>query len=113
MAAAGGERDKPVHAGYAGLESRVDASHKTTALSAINDRLVPVDENDRSMAYYHWWPKKNDGVDYFTSSRNRPKCLPPPCIGSTTSRGRLPRASRLETVLQGRTGRMDTGVGFG
>ena len=29
-------------------ESRVDASHKTTALSAINDRLVPVDENDRS-----------------------------------------------------------------
>ena len=40
-------------------ESRVDASHKTTALSAINDRLVPVDENDRSMAYYHWWPMKN------------------------------------------------------
>lgn len=40
-------------------ESRVDASHKTTALSAINDRLVPVDENDRSMDYYHWWPKKN------------------------------------------------------
>lgn len=40
-------------------ESRVDASHKTTALSAINDRLVPVDENDRSMVYYHWWPKKN------------------------------------------------------
>ena len=39
-------------------ESRVNASHKTTALSAINDRLVPVDENDRSMAYYHWWPKK-------------------------------------------------------
>lgn len=40
-------------------ESRVDASHKTTALSAINDRLVPADENDRSMAYYHWWPMKN------------------------------------------------------
>lgn len=40
-------------------ESRVDASHKTTALSAINDRLGPADENDRSMAYYHWWPKKN------------------------------------------------------
>lgn len=39
-------------------ESKLDASHKTTALSAVNDRLVPVDENDRSMAYYHWWPKK-------------------------------------------------------
>lgn len=39
-------------------ESKLDASHKTTALSAVNDRLVPVDANDRSMAYYHWWPKK-------------------------------------------------------
>lgn len=39
-------------------ESKLDASHKTTALSAVNDRMVPVDANDRSMAYYHWWPKK-------------------------------------------------------
>lgn len=39
-------------------KSKVDASHKTAALSAINDRLVPKDENDRSMPYYHWWPKQ-------------------------------------------------------
>jgi len=38
--------------------STVDASHKAGALSAINDRLVPKDENDRSMPYYHWWPKQ-------------------------------------------------------
>ncbi len=28
------------------------------ALSAINDRLVPADGNDRSIPYTHWWPKK-------------------------------------------------------
>ena len=28
------------------------------SLSAINDRLVPKDENDRSVPYYHWWPKE-------------------------------------------------------
>ena len=39
-------------------ESKLDASHKTTALPAVNDRLVPVDENDRSLPYYHWWPEK-------------------------------------------------------
>ena len=40
-------------------ESKVDASHLVSSISAINDRLVPKDENDRSMPYYHWWPKQN------------------------------------------------------
>ncbi len=39
-------------------ESKVDASHKTKALSAINDLLIPKDGNDRTVPYYHWWPKK-------------------------------------------------------
>jgi len=39
-------------------ESKIDASHRASSLSAINDRLVPKDENDRSMPYYHWWPKQ-------------------------------------------------------
>lgn len=39
-------------------ESKVDASHKAKSISAINDRLVPKDENDRSVPYYHWWPKQ-------------------------------------------------------
>ena len=40
-------------------ESKVGSStDKMPALSAINDRLVPNDENDRSVPYTHWWPKK-------------------------------------------------------
>ena len=40
-------------------KSKITASTPATSLSAINDRLVPKDGNDRSMPYYHWWPKKN------------------------------------------------------
>ena len=39
-------------------ESTIDASHKAKAISAINDRLIPKDENDRTVPYYHWWPKE-------------------------------------------------------
>ena len=28
------------------------------AISAVNDRLVPKGENDRSVPYTHWWPKQ-------------------------------------------------------
>lgn len=39
-------------------ESKLSASTRTSALSAVNDRLVPKNENDRSIPYYHWWPAK-------------------------------------------------------
>ena len=39
-------------------ESKIDASHRAKSISAINDRLIPKDENDRSLPYYHWWPKQ-------------------------------------------------------
>ena len=39
-------------------QSKVTTSHETAAISAINDRLIPKDENDRSIPYFHWWPKK-------------------------------------------------------
>lgn len=39
-------------------ESKIDASHLVKSIAAINDRLVPKDENDRSMPYYHWWPNQ-------------------------------------------------------
>jgi hypothetical protein len=40
-------------------ESKVSSSsEKLPALTAINDRLVPKDESDRSVPYTHWWPKK-------------------------------------------------------
>ena len=41
-------------------ESKVTASKRNLpALSAINDRLVPADGDDRSVPYTHWWPAKN------------------------------------------------------
>ena len=39
-------------------ESKVTSSSDVPALSSVNDRLVPRDENDRSIPYTHWWPKK-------------------------------------------------------
>lgn len=38
--------------------SKVASSHKSGSLSAVNDRLVPKDEFDRSMPYFHYWPKQ-------------------------------------------------------
>ena len=39
-------------------ESKITTSSRVPALSSINDRLIPKDENDRSVPYTHWWPKK-------------------------------------------------------
>ena len=39
-------------------ESIVKASHPAKSIAAINDHLVPKDANDRSVPYYHWWPKQ-------------------------------------------------------
>lgn len=36
--------------------SKLEASTITSSLNSIADRLVPKDEFDRSMPYYHWWP---------------------------------------------------------
>jgi len=38
-------------------KSKVTTSSPVPAISSINDRLVPKDENDRSIPYTHWWPK--------------------------------------------------------
>lgn len=40
-------------------KSKIEASHPTKSITAINDRLLPKDENDRSIPYFHWWPNKN------------------------------------------------------
>jgi len=39
-------------------ESKINASHMVKSIAAINDGLVPRDENDRTLPYYHWWPKE-------------------------------------------------------
>lgn len=36
----------------------VTASHEAKSITAINDGLLPKDENDRTAPYYHWWPKE-------------------------------------------------------
>ena len=38
--------------------STVKASHEVAGLGAINDRLVPKGPEDRSVPYYHYWPKQ-------------------------------------------------------
>ena len=38
--------------------SRLSASVTTAALSALNDRLLPKNAEDKSVPYYHWWPKQ-------------------------------------------------------
>jgi len=39
-------------------ESKVSASHNVKSIAAIHDGLLPKDENDHTIPYYHWWPKK-------------------------------------------------------
>lgn len=39
-------------------KSQVSASHPAKSLTSITDGLVPADENDRTIPYYHWWPKE-------------------------------------------------------
>ena len=38
--------------------SRLTASVETPAMGALNDRLVPRNADDKSVPYYHWWPKQ-------------------------------------------------------
>jgi hypothetical protein len=40
-------------------QSKISASIPTASLGAVNDRLVPADATDRSIPYYHTWPKTN------------------------------------------------------
>jgi hypothetical protein len=37
--------------------SKLSASNMTNSISSIRDGLVPKNEDDHSIPYYHWWPK--------------------------------------------------------
>lgn len=39
-------------------ESKINASHNVKSISAINDGILPKDDKDRTLPYYHWWPKE-------------------------------------------------------
>ncbi len=41
-------------------QSKVSSSFQGGSLSSINDRLVPKDEFDRSMPYFHTWPEQGE-----------------------------------------------------
>ncbi len=50
---------KPTPAPTIASKSKASASIKSRALSAINDRVLPQNSNDREASYIHWWPKKD------------------------------------------------------
>ena len=49
---------RPVMPPTVTTNAKVTSSHHAASISAINDGLVPADETDRTMPYYHWWPKE-------------------------------------------------------
>jgi len=49
---------RPVMPPSIASESKISASLMTRSISAINDRLLPKNKEDRSAPYYHWWPKE-------------------------------------------------------
>ena len=50
---------KPSAPATLAAQAKVEFSSPVPAKSSITDGLVPADENDRSVPYIHWWPKKN------------------------------------------------------
>lgn len=49
---------RPVMPPTKASKSKVIVSGELSSVSSLTDGLVPKDENDRSMPYYHWWPKQ-------------------------------------------------------
>ncbi len=49
---------RPVMPPTLASQSKVTTSSDMSSISSLNDRLVPKDENDRSVPYTHWWPKQ-------------------------------------------------------
>lgn len=50
---------RPLPAPTIASMSKISASHKTRALKALNDQMEPENSGDRSIIYYHWWPKQD------------------------------------------------------
>ncbi|MDD3388426.1 MAG: glycoside hydrolase family 127 protein [Prevotella sp.] len=39
-------------------EAKITSSNHSRSIQSIADGLVPADENDRTIPYFHWWPKQ-------------------------------------------------------
>lgn len=64
---------RPEMAPTVASESKIDASHMAKSISAINDGLVPKNVDDRTIPYYHWWPKEGttEWISYnFNTEKN-------------------------------------------
>ncbi|MGI6231350.1 MAG: beta-L-arabinofuranosidase domain-containing protein [Prevotella sp.] len=46
-------------------QAKIASSNQSSNIKCITDGLVPEDENDRSIPYFHWWPKKG-GTEWIT-----------------------------------------------
>lgn len=77
----------PVQPATLASQSKIEASYKESALTAINDGLVPVDEHDRSMGFYNWTPKRTARNGLHMNFQNRQKFPPLPFTGMTMHRG--------------------------
>lgn len=57
---------RPLPAPTIANRSKVRAGKMTGDLSAVNDQIEPVNSNDHSVSYYHWWPDKDkwEWVEY-------------------------------------------------
>lgn len=40
-------------------QAKIESSTPSPSMNSLADGLIPADENDRSMPYFHWWPKQN------------------------------------------------------
>jgi DUF1680 family protein len=68
---------RPLPAPTIASKSKIYASHKTKTLLAINDQMIPLNSNDGSISYYHWWPMKDtvQWIQYmFEKSEKISKC---------------------------------------
>lgn len=50
---------RPKPAPTIACHSTITASSASKSVSAINDQIEPQNSNDKSVPYFHWWPKKN------------------------------------------------------
>jgi len=53
------ESTRPEPAPTIARKSEVSGSRKARSIIALNDQMLPAHSNDHSVAYYHWWPKKD------------------------------------------------------
>lgn len=51
------ESSNPLPAPTIAFRSKVTGSRESRALVALNDQYEPVNSNDHSRPFYHWWPK--------------------------------------------------------